>query len=72
MASKKPQNKGLLAGLIHNGSSIHSSQHIHMAFVSQSSNPWDVPVKQSVLVMQKIWDATSVNEYEIMTKTSVY
>ena len=45
---------------------------MYMAFFGQSSDPWDVPVKQSVLVMQKIWDATSVNEYEIMTKTSVY
>jgi len=35
-------------------------------------DPWDVPVKQSVLVMQKIWDATSTYEYEMTASTTVY
>ena len=43
-----------------------------MVFVSQTADPWDVPVKQSVSVMQKIWDMTSANEYEITASTAVY
>lgn len=43
-----------------------------MAFVGQTSDPWDVPIKQSVEVMQKIWDATSGNEFEITTSTAIY
>jgi len=45
-----------------------------MAFVGQTTNPWDVPAKQAVSVMQKIWDATSTHnlEYEITTSTPVY
>ena len=45
---------------------------MYMAFVSQTVDPWDVPVKQAVEVMQKIWDATSAHEYEITTSTPVY
>lgn len=44
----------------------------YMAFVGQTVNPWDVPVKQSVAVMQKIWDETSRIEYKITTDTAVY
>ena len=44
----------------------------YMAFVGQTMNPWDVPIKQLVKVMQKIWDATNSNEYEIMVSTAVY
>ena len=43
-----------------------------MAFVGQTSDPWDVPVKQAVKVMQKIWDATNNIEYEITTSTAIY
>jgi hypothetical protein len=43
-----------------------------MVFVGQTTNPWDVPIKQSVDVMQKIWDAVSGNEYQITTSTAVY
>jgi hypothetical protein len=43
-----------------------------MAFVGQVADPWDVPVKQSVQVMQKIWDATSRYEYEITTSAAIY
>jgi len=43
-----------------------------MAFVGQVADPWDVLVKQSVQVMQKIWDATSRYEYEIATSTAIY
>jgi hypothetical protein len=43
-----------------------------MAFVGQTMNPWDVPVKQSSTVMQKIWDATSNYEYEVTTDSAVY
>ena len=44
----------------------------YMAFVGQTMNPWDVPIKQSVKVMQKIWDATNGNNYEITVSTAVY
>jgi hypothetical protein len=44
----------------------------YMAFVGQTADPWDVPVKQAVKVMQKIWDATTDNEYEITTSTAVF
>ena len=43
-----------------------------MAFVGQTANPWDVPIKQAVLVMQKIWDATTDNEYKITMSTAVF
>jgi hypothetical protein len=43
-----------------------------MAFVGQTTNPWDVPAKQAVMVMQKIWNATSTHKYEIMTSTPIY
>ena len=43
-----------------------------MAFVGQTADPWDVPVKQAVKVMQKIWDATTDKEYEITISTVVY
>jgi hypothetical protein len=43
-----------------------------MAFVGQTADPWDVPVKQSVQVMQKIWDATSRYEYEITASAAIY
>ena len=43
-----------------------------MAFVGQTADPWDVPVKQSVKVMQKIWDETNNYQYEITTSTAVY
>ena len=44
----------------------------YMAFVGQLADPWDVPVKQSVLVMQKIWDAKTLYEYEITASTAIY
>ena len=44
----------------------------YMAFVGQTADPWDVPVKQSVKVMQKIWDETNNYQYEITTSTAVY
>jgi hypothetical protein len=43
-----------------------------MEFVGQTANPWDVPVKQSIQVMQKIWDATSAYQYEITPSSIVY
>jgi hypothetical protein len=43
-----------------------------MVFVGQTADPWDVPVKQSVQVMQKIWDATSRYEYEITASAAIY
>jgi len=45
---------------------------MYMAFVGQTMDSWDVPVKQSVLIMQKIWDATSTYEYEMTASTAVY
>jgi len=50
----------------------HTFVTTYMVFVSQTIDPWDVPVKQSVKVMQKIWDVTSHNEYKIMASTAIY
>ena len=44
----------------------------YMAFIGETTDPWDVPAKQSVKVMQKIWDAVSGKDYEIMTSTAIY
>jgi hypothetical protein len=44
----------------------------YIAFVGQTANPWDVPVKQAIEVMQKIWDATTDIEYEITSSTAVH
>jgi len=44
----------------------------YMAFVGQTVNPWDVPVKTSVLAMQKIWDATSSRKYKITASSAVH
>jgi hypothetical protein len=43
-----------------------------MAFVGQTADPWDAPVKQLVKVMQKIWDETNSYQYKITSSTSVY
>ncbi|KAH9027217.1 hypothetical protein EDB85DRAFT_1893035 [Lactarius pseudohatsudake] len=43
----------------------------YMAFVGQTADPWDVPIKQAVEVMQKIWDATNGHEYEITSSSAV-
>jgi hypothetical protein len=43
-----------------------------MAFVGQTANPWDIPSKQAVAVMQKIWDAISRKPYEITSSGVVY
>src|ERR1700737_4995771 len=45
---------------------------MYMVFVSQTADPWEVPVRQAVEVMQKIWDATCDHEYEIMLSTPVF
>ena len=44
----------------------------YMAFISQTTNPWEVPTLQALEVMQKIWNATCVYEYKIMLETDVY
>jgi len=41
-----------------------------MAFIGQTADPWDVPAKQAVEVMQKIWDVTNSKDYEI-TRSSL-
>ena len=50
----------------------HTFVTTYMAFIGQTTDPWDVPIKQSVEVLQKIWDATSGNKYVITTSTAVY
>lgn len=50
----------------------HTFITTYMAFISQTMDPWDVLVKQSVLIMQKIWDATSTYEYEVTASTTVH
>ena len=44
----------------------------YMSFVSQLLDPWDIPSKQALEVMQTVWNATSGNEYQITTSTVVY
>ena len=44
----------------------------YIAFVSQTPDPWYVPIKKAVDAMQKIWDATSPFEYKITRSTPVY
>ena len=43
-----------------------------MQYVGSSPNPWDIPAKQAVEIMQKIWDATGGPDYVITTSTAVY
>ncbi|KAF8479865.1 hypothetical protein JB92DRAFT_2837755 [Gautieria morchelliformis] len=50
----------------------HTFVTTYMAFVGQTINPWDVPVKKAIKVMQQIWDATNSHEYEITSSTAVY
>ena len=70
-APKKPRNEEL-PRWIDSQWFRHTFVTTYMAFVGQTTNPWDVPVKQSVKVMQKIWDATSSFEYAVTTNTAVY
>jgi hypothetical protein len=71
MTAKKTRNEELPEWV-----EAHWFRHIfvttYMAFVGQISDPWDVPIKQSVKVMQKIWDATNGTEYDITTSTAIY
>ena len=69
--SKKPRNEEL-PSWIEPQWFCHTFVTTYMAFVGQTTNSWDVPVKQSVKVMQKIWDETNSYQYEITTSTSVY
>ncbi|KAF8502579.1 hypothetical protein JB92DRAFT_2973067 [Gautieria morchelliformis] len=50
----------------------HTFVTTYMAFVGQTINPWDVPVKKAIKVMQQIWDATNSHEYEITSSTIAY
>ena len=50
----------------------HTFVTTYMVFVGQTINPWEVPVKQSTMVMQKIWDATSRFDYIVTSDTEVY
>jgi hypothetical protein len=70
-APKKPRNEEL-PQWIEAQWFRHTFVTTYMAFVGQTMNPWDVPVKQSIMVMQKIWDATSNFEYVVTTDTAVY
>jgi len=49
----------------------HTFVTMYMAFVGQTADPWDVPIKQAVEVMQKIWDATNGHEYKITASSAV-
>ena len=44
----------------------------YMVFVGQTTDPWDVPVKWAVEVMQKIWDSTTLHTYKITCSGLVY
>jgi hypothetical protein len=45
---------------------------MYIVFVAQTADPWDMPVKRAVEVMQKIWDTTSLHVYKITSSTPVY
>ena len=44
----------------------------YMSFIAQSANPWDIPSKQGLEVMQMIWNATNGNDYQITISTLIY
>ena len=69
--SKRPRN-GDLPGWIDGHWFRRTFVSTYMAFVGRTANPWDVPPEQAVLVMQKIWDATTHHNYEITVSTPVY
>jgi hypothetical protein len=71
MTSKKPRNEEL-PSWIELQWFRHTFVPTYMEFFGQTADPWDVPVKQSVKVMQKIWDETNSYQYEITTSTSVH
>jgi hypothetical protein len=71
MAARKPQNEGL-PQWVEAQWFRHMFVTTYMVFVGQTADPWDVPVKQLVQVMQKIWDETSRYDYEITTSTAIY
>ena len=71
MATRRPQNEEL-PQWVEAQWFQHTFVMTYMAFVGQTTNPWDVLVKQSVQVMQKIWDATSCYEYEITASAAIY
>ncbi|KAI9463520.1 hypothetical protein BJY52DRAFT_1221525 [Lactarius psammicola] len=49
----------------------HTFVSTYMAFIGQTANPWDVPIKQAIKVMQKIWNETNGNDYMIMPTSMV-
>ena len=69
--SKKPRNEEL-PDWVDVQWFRHTFVTTYMAFVGQTLNPWDVPCKQTVEVMQKIWDATSNHQYKIEKQTAIY
>ncbi|KAH9023765.1 hypothetical protein EDB85DRAFT_1894623 [Lactarius pseudohatsudake] len=70
VTSKKPRNEGL-PDWTDARWFRHTFVTTYMAFVGQTADPWDVPIKQAVEVMQKIWDATNGHEYEITSSSAV-
>ncbi|KAH9014123.1 hypothetical protein EDB84DRAFT_1443962 [Lactarius hengduanensis] len=70
VASKKPRNDEL-PGWTDAQWFRRTFVTTYMAFVGQTADPWDVPIKQAVEVMQKIWDATNGHEYEITSSSAV-
>lgn len=43
-----------------------------MAYVGQTADPWQMPVRRAVRVMQNIWDASGAYEYKVTRNTFVY
>src|SRR5882762_4264065 len=50
----------------------HTFITTYMAYVGQLMDPWDIPAKQAIETMQKIWDTTGGPDYVITTSTAVY
>src|SRR5690348_13776819 len=71
-ASKKPTRSEGLPDWVNPTWFRYTFVTTYMSFVGQTTNPWDVPVKQAVVVMQKIWDAISHQPYEITSSSVLY
>jgi hypothetical protein len=71
VAPKKPQNVEL-PKWVNALWFCHTFVTTYMEFVSKTADPWDVPVKQVIKVMQKIWDVTSFYNYEIILSSIIY
>ena len=48
----------------------HSLISTYIRIVSSSANPWDIPPKYSIEILQKLWDTFFPNIPQVVTVTS--